>query len=167
MAYIKAVLAIEKATTDAEKIVAIEIARVYAAAGSDVSVNVQVEGTSVAEANVIFSDADITLKVYEAVNANFINAVNNISKAKTLEDRRAAINEAIYRRDIDGVEDVVEGVAEAKAKLLDAIEKYNSDIEASNASATVTNNMAADTTVGTAPVAVVNAIIAIIKKIFE
>ncbi len=165
--YIKAVLAIGRATTDAEKNAAIEIARVYSVLGSDVSVNVTVDGVTVAQANVIFSDADIHLQVFEAVNNNFINAVNNIAKAKTLAERRAAIHEAIYRRDIEGVDDTVAGIAEAKVTLDAAIEKYNSDIEVSNSAAVATTNVATAVTSGTAPTSIVGAIVAIIKKIFE
>ena len=163
--YIRAVLAIADATTNAEKSVAIEAARELAAEGNDVSVNVSVDGVDVSQANVLFSNADMALRLYNAENNNYLEAVASIAEAKTLAERRAAINDASARQ--SKADDTRDDIKAANATLEAAIAKYNADVAASNNAAADTNKVAASA-VGatTAPVAV-EKFVAIVKKIFE
>ena len=165
VAYIQAVMAISDATTNAEKSAAIEAARVLAAEGSDVSVNVTVDGIDVSTANVIFSNADMSLKLYNAENNNYLDAVAAIAKATTLAERRAAIYEASARKDKADAER--SDVVAANAALESAIEKYNSDIAASNAAADEVNEVAANAVGGTTASATIYKFVAIVKKFFE
>jgi multidrug resistance efflux pump len=107
----------------------------------------------------------MSLRLYNAENNNYLEAVATIAEAKTLAERRAAINDASARK--DKADDTRDDVKAANATLDAAIAKYNADVAASNNAAANTNKVAASAVGATTAPAAVEKFVAIVKKIFE
>ena len=114
----------------------------------------------------IFSDADLSLRLYNTQNQNFISAVAAIDNATSFAARRTAIFYAnAMKADADSA---LQTVIDANAKLDAAIAAYNADVAASNAADANCVSTGLAVALGCAP-ASANAqkTVAIIKKFYE
>ena len=164
-AYIEAVLAIANANDFASKKAAIAAAKALAAAGSDVSVDVVVNGVSITQANILFSDAESEIMLLEIRVENFVSAVNAIQSATGLEAKKAAIVKALSFKAKADVTNA--SVITATAALDKAIADYNAAINTANTALESAVNVMASAVVKTVPTKPAAQVVAIVKKFFD
>ncbi len=164
-AYINAVMNVQKATTVADKTAAIETAKSLAILGADVSVDVKVGDITVVDANIILSNEESALRLADARIQTYASAVEAIADCTNINDRRAAIINALSIKAT--VDETDTRAATLNATLKTAVDNYNATLQAANEKSAEVNNVALSTLSGTIPTQRIAEVVAIIKKFYE
>ncbi|MBE6634826.1 MAG: hypothetical protein E7617_01310 [Ruminococcaceae bacterium] len=164
-AYINAVINVQKATTVADKIAAIETAKALAILGADVSVDVSVGDMSVVDANILLSNEESAIRLADARIQTYASAVEAIAECENAIDLRGAILNALAIKATVDASD--ERAAAITATLTSAVNDYNADMQAANEKSEEVNKVVLSTLSGTIPTQRIAEVVAIIKKFYE
>ena len=157
-AYIAAVNAIKNLTKFSDIKAAVEAAQALKATGNISGI----EGID--EANVYLSAKYTEIVCYEGYSKLYIDTVNAIKDAKSLEERRSLLIEAADYA--DGVYADYNGVGAAKTEYAAQFAAYNDAVKAANSAFSAVVTTAVDA-VASPATAKLNVVALVVKKIFE